>query len=290
MNEIDQSKNRYDNICLDILKKLPEIISLSLFDVNANLITHMGGSQNNELNLDSLIISAGIFVLSAQKIINLYNLDNLDQLLIRTGDRILLFVAAGSDRILLAQASRDIKLGLLFLDLIGTCREISKIPYEMPKRKINLENKLETLEKEFIGDYKIFISYAKNDSSYFKIKEIAENLENNNPDVKVMYFERDKIGGEDILNYMERGVQWCNVFVWFHSENSMNSKAVIDEYKMAKYLGKDIISVTEDFNSLPLSARVTWAILYENDIQKLTKKLLKDMKEYDLKNATIIQQ
>jgi len=155
----------------------------------------------------------------------------------------------------------------------------------MPERKVSLEKRLQEIEDEFKENYKIFFSYAKKVSQYFQIDKIASILEKNNPNVEVMYFEKSKIAGEDILDYMERGVKWCNIFVWFHSKNSLKSKAVIKEYKIAVYLGKKIITITEDFNALPLSARVSWAILYDPNIDKLCPKLMNDIKEYNISKA-----
>ncbi|NGX33126.1 MAG: hypothetical protein K1060chlam4_01187 [Candidatus Anoxychlamydiales bacterium] len=219
--------------------------------------------------------------LSILKLVEHLELSNIEELYVKGSTGYLIVVQIDLNRILLAKTVKDVRLGLIFLDLKKAVRKLREIPYTMPARKISLEQKLEEIKDEFQENYKIFFSYAKSDSTKFKIKKIAEYLEVNFPNIEIIYFERSKIAGEDILDYMERGVNWCNFFIWFHSPVSMKSKAVKKEYKMATYLGKNIISVTEDFNALPLSARVTWSILFIENLKDICTQLMNGITKYD---------
>lgn len=272
----------YLDLCIS---SSPVIKALILLDKNSNVLVSV--IKKKEITkLDTISISAVVANLSGQKLIDQFLLGEVDQFYMRTQHGYLLLFQVDIQRILLTYIdTRDVRLGLIFLDLGRTVDKIRDIPYTMPKRKVSLEKRLQEIEDEFKENYRIFFSYAKKDTEYFQISNIAKYLEKNNPNVEIMYFEKSKIAGEDILDYMERGVNWCNMFVWFHSMNSLESKAVIKEYKMAVYLGKNVISITEDFNALPLSARVTWAILYDPNVQELCQKLMNDIKEYDLRKA-----
>ena len=274
----------YQQIIIDLIERIPEITGIMILDINANIIAFKV-NEDLEKILDPIAISTGVAYLSILKLVDHFKLNSLDQFYLRGSDGYLLTIQVDVNRLLLVRTTLEVKLGLIFLDTTFAVRKISKIPYIMPIRKISLEKKLEEIEDEIQEKYKIFFSYAKSDSSKFKIKEIAEFLENNFPNVEIMYFEKSKKTGEDILDYMERGVNWCNIFIWFHSPESMKSEAVKKEYKMAVYLGKNVITITEDFNSLPLSARVTWALLFNENIEETCNQIMNDITNYDIKSA-----
>jgi len=208
-------------------------------------------------------------------------LKTIEQLYVKGSDGYLIVSQIDLNRLLLVKSARDAKLGLVFLGIKDAVEKIRKIHYTIPERKISIERKLEEIEDDFQENYKIFFSYAKSDSAKFKIKEIADYLNIKFLNVEIMYFEKSKIAGEDILDYMERGVKLCNFFIWFHSPESMLSEAVKKEYKMAVYPGKNIISITEDFNSFPLSMRVTWSILFKEDLKEIGNQLMNDITKYD---------
>jgi len=274
----------YQQILKRTLDGIPEVKEVMIFDKNANIIAYRV-SKNLEKKLDSIVISTGVAFLSILKLVDHFKLNTIDQLYVKGLDGYLLVVQIDLNRLLLVKTTKNVRLGLILLNIRVSAEKISKIPYKMPKRKISLEKKLEEIEEDIQENYKIFFSYANADSAKFKIKEIADYLENNFPRVEIMYFEKSKMAGEDILDYMERGVNWCNFFIWFHSPESMKSEAVIKEYKMAVYLGKRIISITEDFNTLPLSARVTWAILFKENIKEIGNQLMNDITNYDIRTT-----
>ncbi len=74
------------------------------------------------------------------------------------------------------------------------------------------------------------------DSGYFLIPEIAKELENYSEIDKILFWEADS--GENIVEYMEKALKECNIFVLFCSENSLNSRAVTDEWQAAFQLRK----------------------------------------------------
>ena len=274
----------YQKLIIGLIETIPEITGILILDINSNIIA-FNVNEDFEKTLDPIAISTGVSYLSILKLVDHFKLNSLEQFYVRGSGGYVLIIQVDVNRLLLVRTTREVKLGLIFLDTRLWAEKISKIPYIMPKRKVSLEKKLEEIEDEFQEKYKIFFSYAKTDSHKLKIKDVAEFLENNFSNVEIMYFEKSKKTGEDILDYMERGVNWCNFFIWFHSPESMKSEAVKKEYKMAVYLGKNVITITEDFNSLPLSARVTWALLFNENIEETCNQIMNDITNYDIKNV-----
>jgi len=274
----------YQQLLSELLTYVREIKTAIILDTNANLIASDINAEFEE-SIDKIVISTGLLYLSILKLIDHFNLSLFDQFYVKGLDGYLIVVTIDKNRLLLVRTISEVRLGLVMLDLRRTAENLHKIPYTIPERKISLEKKLEEIEDEIQENNKFFFSYAMSDSSKFQIKEIADYLEDYYTNVEIMYFEKSKKTGEDILDYMERGVRWCNFFIWFHSPESMNSEAVKKEYKMATYLGKNILTITEDFNSLPLSARVTWSLLFNKNIEEICKQIMNDITNYDIKSV-----
>jgi predicted regulator of Ras-like GTPase activity (Roadblock/LC7/MglB family) len=267
-NEIIQllDGNDYDTILKKLLAAIPEVICAIVNDKNGYIIAS-AFSKNFNIELNSFSLSSAVVLLSAQKLINFLSYKEIEQFHLRSPEGFTFILKIDENRNFIILTKRDIMLGLFYLDCKRITQRLKLIEYKISQKKLNLEKKLQEIEDEFQERYKFFFSYAKEDSERFKIKELSEYLEKNFQNAEIMYFEKSKTSGEDILDYMERGVNWCNVFVWFHSKESVSSQAVEKEYKMAMYLGKNIISITEDFNALPLSARVTWSLKYNPDVK-----------------------
>ncbi len=130
------------------------------------------------------------------------------------------------------------------------------------------------------GNYKIFLSYSTQDSDYFEIPKIAEHLKKYEEIDDVLFWERDS--GENIVEYMEKALRKCNVFILYCSENSLQSQAVNDEWQAAFQMRKKqilkIIPVYEKEENIP---RVLWHLLnvkYTKDnFEGFIKKLFKEI-------------
>lgn len=131
-------------------------------------------------------------------------------------------------------------------------------------------------ETEFGQLFKVFFSYVSEDSILFKIERIAELLGENHA---IRYFERDLKPGVYIHDFMEESVVWCDVFIWFFTPKVLKS-ASFTEYKMACIAEKKIISVTENYENLPLRAKTQWAINYQNDVYDLFNKISSGLETY----------
>ncbi len=275
---MQEAQKKYRQALKDLSASIPEIRFLILIDIDGNLISKEF-KEDDTVDEDSFVLSSATSLLSIRKLLKTVNWADIDLFHVTSPNGNIIMRQIDSERVLVGGTSKDVRLGLAFLDFRRSSEVLAKIPYTMPTRKISLEDRLQELEDEFRENYRIFFSYSMKDSQRFKIKEIAEYLENKPSNIQIMYFEKSKTTGEDILDYMQRGVEWCNLFIWFHSEDSKESSAVQKEYKMAEYLGKKIITITEDFNTLPLTARVTWALQFNEHVETMGDTIYRDMKK-----------
>ncbi|MFX1250570.1 MAG: TIR domain-containing protein [Promethearchaeota archaeon] len=275
---MQEAQTNYQQILNNLSSAIREIKFLLLIDIDGNLISKEF-KEDDTVNEDSFVLSSATSLLSIRKLLKTVNWADIDLFHVTSPNGSIIMRQIDSERVLVGGTSIDAKLGLVFLDFRRASEKLAKIPYTMPTRKVSLEDRLQQLEDEFRENYRIFFSYSMKDSQRFKIKEIAEYLEKQPSNIEIMYFEKSKTTGEDILDYMERGVEWCNLFIWFHSEDSKESSAVQKEYKMAEYLGKKIITITEDFNTLPLTARVTWALQFNEHVETMGDTIYRDMKK-----------
>ena len=86
------------------------------------------------------------------------------------------------------------------------------------------------------GGLRVFLSYSTLDSDHFQVQNISKALDSYPEIDKVMFWEANS--GENIVEYMERTLKECNVFILLCSENTLNSQAVTDEWQAAFQLRK----------------------------------------------------
>jgi hypothetical protein len=108
-------------------------------------------------------------------------------------------------------------------------------------------------KKKATNFFSVFLSYSTLDSDRFQIKNIAKILKSYSEIKDAFFWEADS--GGNIVEYMEKTLKKCNVFVLFCSKNALNSKAVTDEWQAAFQLRKKgslkIIPVYEDEKYVP---------------------------------------
>lgn len=108
-------------------------------------------------------------------------------------------------------------------------------------------------KKKAINFFTVFLSYSTLDSDRFQIKNISKILNTYSEIKEALFWETNS--GSNIVEYMEKTLKKCNVFVLFCSKNSLNSKAVNDEWQASFQLRKNgslkIIPVYEDESYIP---------------------------------------
>jgi len=166
------------------------------------------------------------------------------------------------------------------LGITGTV--VLKKRRSVPK-KVKKVKKLALISQ--VGDlkeYNVFLSYSTKDSEYFQLPKIVKNLKQYPEIGKVLYWEVDS--GENIVEYMEETLKITNVFVLFCSENSLNSKAVKDEWQSAFQIRKEralkILPVFEDQQYIPRLLLQMLNVEYTKDdfkefIQNLYEEILR---------------
>lgn len=262
-----------NDLLKDFIASIPEVKGIMLFDLNGTIIAQE--ICENDKNSDLGIMSA-LSVLSMKNFLKMIRVTEFNRFYLRKEQGYIFIVQIDAFRYLSIFTNKDIKLGLIFLD---SKRLQEKLIPLIGDRQINsdIQTQLGNFEESVLQSYRLFFSYAIKDSNIFQIRQIAEYWESHNTNVQVRFFERDKRVGRDILDYMETGISWCNRFIWFHSENSMESGAVNQEYKMAQFEGKKIFTISKNPKILPLSAKsnksIEWTgynnINLENILQQI---------------------
>lgn len=87
----------------------------------------------------------------------------------------------------------------------------------------------------------VFISYATKDAELFHISEIAEKLTQYNEIDDVLYWQEDV--DDNIIAYMNKNLEKCDVVLLFCSQNSLNSEPVQKEWTAAVAINKAIIPI-----------------------------------------------
>ena len=112
---------------------------------------------------------------------------------------------------------------------------------------------------------KIFLSYSEVDKDFFRIPEIAANLEQEPEIEHVYYWGRDCSGGESIPTYMSEKVDISDVVLSISTESSMISKSVSAELDLALIVYKRIIPIYLDFQFVRKELRPKKGISFNPD-------------------------
>jgi hypothetical protein len=139
---------------------------------------------------------------------------------------------------------------------------------------------IQAIKSFFIRGLNVFFSYSILDTTYYKIAEIAQRLEDYSDIENIFYWEAE--GGDNILKYKEECMQICNVFVLFCSANSLKSKSVEDEWQAAFQLRKKrtlkMIPVCENEAELPLLlGHILYVRFDRDDIERFVEQLYKEI-------------
>lgn len=95
----------------------------------------------------------------------------------------------------------------------------------------------------------VFVSYSTKDKELFQIKWFAEQLAKKPKIDDVLYWEEDAHGS--IIDYMNKNVPACDVFILFCSPNILASKPIQVEWETAQYYGKEIIPIFQVIDYVP---------------------------------------
>ena len=121
----------------------------------------------------------------------------------------------------------------------------------------------------------VLISYSLDELNKFKIKKIADKLKSY-PNIKVRYFTKD--AGEDIIEFMDEGVGWCNILLLFCSEKSKESDSVKIEWKSVLMKKKKIIPIFIEDKHIPnLLVSITGVAFDDSNLEGTIEKIYKEI-------------
>lgn len=121
----------------------------------------------------------------------------------------------------------------------------------------------------------ILISYSLDELNKFQIKKIADKLKSY-PNIKVRYFTKD--AGEDIIEFMDEGVGWCNILLLFCSKKSKESDSVKNEWRSAHIKKKKIVPIFIDDKHIPnLLASKSGVVFDKSNLEGTIEKIYKEI-------------
>ncbi len=174
---------------------------------------------------------------------------------------------------------------------VDICKDIEagiyrEVPEVAPVTPVTMET--EKKEKDYIPiiekpkESSVFLSYSSLDTDRFQINRIAKELQRFPEINKVFYYTKDS--GQNIVEYMEKTLGACNIFVLFCTEHSKKSRAVEGEWQTAYQLVKKdkmkIIPIYQDEEDVPLLLIPMLNVRYDKEnfdgfINKLRQEILR---------------
>lgn len=267
----------YTEILKNQMNSIPEINESFVIDINGNLIdaVYRDGEKILDISSDSsfppeikshiesLTFSSAVTYLSVLKLKEHVQLGLLENMNVH-GDRGALFIQQiDLDRFLLSFTTGDLRFGLMYLDMKRTADQLMKIPYQLPRRKTSLEEKLQQLKDEFRRGIHIFISYATKDADRFRITEVAESLTSHKEVETVLCWQKDAHGS--LIEYMNENVPKCDIFLLCCSQAALQSDPIRVEWETAHIHKKYIIPIFESVEDIPPLLKRLRGIHFQSD-------------------------
>lgn len=129
--------------------------------------------------------------------------------------------------------------------------------------KVERGKKLKKLTSGFL----VFISYSTKDSNKFNIPYLTRELSKFPEIGKVLFWEEDM--DDDIIEYMNKFIKKCDLFILICSQNALDSEPVKMEWQVALKIKKKIIPVFKNESDIPALLSTKLGIKYdENNLEK----------------------
>ena len=126
--------------------------------------------------------------------------------------------------------------------------------------------------KHLISGYLIFISYSTKDSNKFNIPYLSRELSKFPEIGEVIFWEEDM--DDDIIDYMNKYIKKCDLFLLICSQNALDSEPVKMEWQAALKIRKKIIPVFKEEKYIPTLLSTKLGIYYD---EKNLKKTIDDL-------------
>ena len=124
MQGADANIEELEDILKNLTASIPEILSAAIVSVEGLPIASMMPQDIDDTRVAAM--TAAMLSLGERAAIEL-NKGALEQILIRGENGFLIVMSGGPNAVLTISATRDVKLGLVFLDCKRACEKISKL-------------------------------------------------------------------------------------------------------------------------------------------------------------------
>ena len=123
-NDAASNIEELEDILKNLTANIPEILATAVVSVEGLPIASMMPESIDDTHIAA--ITAAMLSLGERAALEL-NKGPMEQILVRGENGYILVMGAGSNAVLTISATKDVKLGLIFLDCKRACEKISKI-------------------------------------------------------------------------------------------------------------------------------------------------------------------
>lgn len=124
MLEPTDNIDQLEDVLKNLTASIPEILSGAIVSVEGLPIASLMPESSDETRMAAM--TAAMLSLGERAALEM-NKGALEQILIRGEDGYLIVMSAGMNAVLTVSATRDVKLGLIFLDCKRACEKIAKL-------------------------------------------------------------------------------------------------------------------------------------------------------------------
>jgi len=123
-NDSSSNIEELEEILKNLTANIPEILATAVVSVEGLPIASMMPTEIDDTHIAA--ITAAMLSLGERAALEL-NKGPLEQILVRGESGFIMVMGAGANAVLTISATKDVKLGLIFLDCKRACEKISKI-------------------------------------------------------------------------------------------------------------------------------------------------------------------
>jgi len=168
----------YETLSEELLAENGELLGILIVDNDGNMIHLVNTDFSNiDFHTNDACFSSALMIYGLDEFVKYFGSSITNDIIINSDLKSIYISKIDENRILVLFAQRYSSHGLNLMLIESYTKKFSKIPYEIPEPRRNIITHLNDMKARFDGKYRIFISYAQKDTSYFQIKDIATSLE-----------------------------------------------------------------------------------------------------------------
>lgn len=252
------------------------------FDSEHPIVQALGDFDLSK-NENLYAFTSTLTLLFLEKCSNMLDSSNLEQIHITTEKSNIIFMKCGSSMFLIVIFDSNFR-GLNLIDINRLADKIIRVYGDdsdyimdsessktLKEKLVQLEQNLRTsIHKDsniaFTPAHKsqlnakIFVMYPFSDFNSLGIAPIIEKISKEHPSLDFHYFHSSSYNSNNPLDFFLDNLEWCDVFLWIHTEKSRPI-----EYKLAQSLKKKILILSTSLATLPNYAKIKCCINWSNN-------------------------